>query len=143
MENEYYRKKLFDNIKKYKEKHRLSYYSLKNLENLLNNSEDIPFSTIYTTLNHLEREKSNVLGEINNTINDLLPKKESTKQDTGQENTSEKQDTSNNPEQASEKQTTEKDSNNKSNENKNNDINKEIKGPNDEIDSDDEFDLEE
>src|SRR6056297_2781085 len=89
-ENEYKKGLLLASIKKYRQVNKTSFSTLKSIENLIENSHDLPLSTIYVTLRHLEQEKSNVLDEINTTLSEMLPNSEDTSDENNTENTAEK-----------------------------------------------------
>lgn len=79
---EYNQKLLVSKIREYQDWHKYAFKNLRDLSELIEVSRDIPLSSVYYSINHLEKEKSQVLSEINQIVNALLPKKQDTSKDT-------------------------------------------------------------
>lgn len=78
---EYKKKLLMDKLETYRDLNKLSYNSTKNLQNIIESSNTIPISAIYSVLTHQEQEKNQVIDQINHIISSLIPKKDTTKQE--------------------------------------------------------------
>lgn len=77
-ESEYKRSVLINNLIEYREAHKMGYSAIKSLEKLIEQSDNLPLSSIYTIISHLEREKAMVLDQINTNIQEMLPKQQPT-----------------------------------------------------------------
>lgn len=78
-QDEYYRDKLHYQLKEYIDKHKYTYNVLKTLSNMMETSDTLPIATIYGILSNAETEKAQVLRQINDSMQHLMPKPEDTK----------------------------------------------------------------